>query len=103
MSILFDESELQSGLQFTGSGIAEPEQLRDIRENESPLTETEKGLLELYRQLPEEQRSHILTHIHKLLKPAGKAKKINVLKAIEDAKQSAAHEDLSDIINDIVK
>jgi hypothetical protein len=103
MSIVFDESELQSGLQFSASGIVEPEQLPGRTQNESPLTETEKGLLELYRQLPEEQRSHILTHIHKLLKPAGKTKKINVLKAIEDAKQSATNENLSDIINDIVK
>ncbi len=94
MSIIFDESEFQSGVRFS------PHITEDEKER---LTENEKSLLDLFRKLPEEERHRILAQMHKLLKPSGPSKKINVLKAIEEAKQSAAHENLSDIISDIVK
>ncbi|MBL7996726.1 hypothetical protein JNM05_15275 [bacterium] len=103
MSIIFDDCEL---IAFLDAGEEAPIQgnasLHDA-EDDRKSSDNEKLLLSLYRRLSADQQRKILSHIRHVLESVHDARKVNLLKAIEDSKHAAAQEALSDIIKDIVK
>jgi hypothetical protein len=103
MSILFDESEFQPPVNF--SGIVSSDDIRQNHkvEKDLELTHEEELLLQLFRKIKPEQRRQILSQIRHFQESADSVKKINLLKAIEESKHTIVNENLSDIIKDVVK
>lgn len=103
MSIIFDDSELLSFLDAGEETLVQENVSSQGAVDGRESSDNEKLLLSLYRQLSADQQRKILSHIRHVLESVQCAKKVNLLKAIEDSKHSAAQEALADIIKDIVK